>query len=187
MIAYSSVSHMGYVLLGIFALTNVSLTGAALQMFSHGIITGLLFAMAGAVMHNTHERNLSQLGGLARQIPFMAVVFSVAGLASLGLPTTSGFAAEFLIFIGSFASTTVAGIQVYTLMAVFGVVLAAGYILLMLQRVFYGEVLEKFNGTRDADGIERIYMVAFVAIIMLIGIYPAILTDVIKIAVSSIL
>ncbi len=187
MIAYSSVSHMGYVLLGIFALTNVSLTGAALQMVSHGIITGLLFAMAGVVIHNTHERNLGKLGGLARQIPFMTVVFSVAGLASLGLPTTSGFAAEFLIFIGSFASTTVAGIQVYTLLAVFGVVLAAGYILLMLQRVFYGEVLEKFNGTRDADGIERIYMVAFVAVIMLVGIYPAILTDVIKTAISSIL
>lgn len=187
MIAYSSVSHMGYVLLGIFALTNVSLTGAALQMFSHGIITGLLFAMAGAVIHNTHERNLGKLGGLARQIPFMTVVFSVAGLASLGLPTTSGFAAEFLIFIGSFASTTVAGIQVYTLLAVFGVVLAAGYILLMLQRVFYGEVQEKFNGTRDADTIEKVYMVAFVAIIMLVGIYPAILTDVIKIAISSIL
>lgn len=187
MIAYSSVSHMGYVLLGIFALTNVSLTGAALQMFSHGIITGLLFAMAGAVMHNTHERNLGKLGGLARQIPFMAVVFSVAGLASLGLPTTSGFAAEFLIFIGSFSSTTVAGIQVYTLLAVFGVVLTAGYILLMLQRVFYGEVLEKFKGTSDADAIEKIYMVAFVAIIMLVGIYPAILTDVIKIAISPIL
>ncbi len=187
MIAYSSVSHMGYVLLGIFALTNVSLTGAALQMFSHGIITGLLFAMAGVVMHNTHERNLSKLGGLARQIPFMTVVFSVAGLASLGLPTTSGFAAEFLVFIGSFASTTVAGIQVYTLLAVFGVVLTAGYILLMLQRVFYGEVLEKFKGTSDADAIEKIYMVAFVAIIMLVGIYPAILTDVIKIAISPIL
>ncbi len=187
MIAYSSVSHMGYVLLGVFALTRVSLTGAALQMFSHGVITGLLFAMAGVVMHNTHERNLSKLGGLARQVPFIAVIFSVAGLASLGLPTTSGFAAEFLVFVGSFTSTTVAGIQVYTILAVLGVVVAAGYILWMLQRVFYGEVLEKFNGVSDADALEKAYMAAFVAVIMLVGIYPAILTDVIKLGIMSII
>ncbi|OGO25326.1 MAG: oxidoreductase, partial [Chloroflexi bacterium RBG_16_50_9] len=92
MIAYSSVSHMGYVLLGIFALGQVSLTGAALQMFSHGVVTGLLFAMAGLVIHNIEVRDLRKLGGLARQVPVIAVVFSVAGLASLGLPTTSGFA-----------------------------------------------------------------------------------------------
>ncbi len=187
MIAYSSISHMGYVLLGVFALTRVSLTGAALQMFSHGVITGLLFAMAGVVMHNTHERNLSKLGGLARQVPFIAVIFSVAGLASLGLPTTSGFAAEFLVFVGSFTSTTVAGIQVYTILAVLGVVVTAGYILWMLQRVFYGEVLEKFNGVSDADALEKAYMVAFVAVIMLVGIYPAILTDVIKLGIMSIM
>ena len=184
LIAYSSVSHMGYVLLGIFAFTKVSMTGAALQMVSHGIITGLLFAMAGVVMHNTHERNLSKLGGLARQIPFVAVIFSVAGLASLGLPMTSGFAAEFLVFIGSFSSTVVAGIKVYTLLAVFGVVITAGYILWLVQRVFYGPVIDSFDGTRDADTIERVYMVAFVAAIMLVGIYPAILTDIIKIGIA---
>ncbi|MFC1981766.1 NuoM family protein, partial [Chloroflexota bacterium] len=105
MIAYSSISHMGYVLLGIFALGQVSLTGAALQMFSHGVVTGLLFAMAGLVIHNIEERDLRKLGGLARQVPVMAVVFSVAGLASLGLPLTSGFAAEFLIFLGGYTST----------------------------------------------------------------------------------
>jgi len=93
LIAYSSISHMGYVLLGVFALTKVSLTGATLQMFSHGVITGLLFAMAGLVMHNAEERNLGKLGGLARQMPILAGVFSVGGLASLGLPTTCGFAA----------------------------------------------------------------------------------------------
>ena len=145
LIAYSSVSHMGYVLLGIFALGQVSLTGAALQMVSHGLLTGLLFAMAGLMMHNVHERDLRKLGGLARQMPIIAVVFSIAGLGSLGLPTTSGFAAEFLVFVGSFSSTVVSGIQVYTILAVIGVVLAAGYILWMLQRVFYGPVLEQFT------------------------------------------
>ncbi|MBI4284573.1 MAG: NADH-quinone oxidoreductase subunit M [Chloroflexi bacterium] len=186
LIAYSSISHMGYVLLGIFALTPISLTGATLQMFSHGVVTGLLFAMAGLVMHNAHERNLAKLGGLARQMPVIAVVFSVAALGSLGLPSTSGFAAEFLVFVGSYASTLVAGIQVYTILAVLGVVLAAGYILWMLQRVFYGPVLDQFNGSPDADGLEKAYIFTLVAVIMLVGIYPAILTDVIKIGVSPI-
>ena len=95
LIAYSSVSHMGYVLLGIFALGHLSLTGATLQMFAHGIITGLLFAMCGLVYEKAHTRHIPSLGGLARQMPVIVVVFSVAGLASLGLPGTAGFAAEF--------------------------------------------------------------------------------------------
>ncbi len=187
MIAYSSISHMGYVLLGIFALSKVSLTGAALQMFSHGIITGLLFAVAGLVMHNVEERDLRKLGGLARQMPVIAVVFSIAGLGALGLPTTSGFAAEFLVFVGCFSSTAVSGIQVYTILCILGVVLAAGYILWMLQRVFYGPVQEKFNGVADADNLEKVYLFTFIAVIMLVGIYPAILTDVIKVGVLPIM
>jgi len=186
MIAYSSVSHMGFVMLGIFALGQVSLTGAVLQMVSHGLITGLLFAMAGLTIHNIKERDLRKLGGLARQVPIIAVVFSIAGLGGLGLPTTSGFAAEFLVFAGSFSSTMVNGIQVFTILAVIGVVLAAGYILWMLQRTFYGPVLEQYNDVKDADILERVYMVAFVALIMLVGIYPAILTDIIKLGVSPI-
>jgi NADH-quinone oxidoreductase subunit M len=187
LIAYSSVSHMGYVLLGIFALGQVSLVGATLQMFSHGIITGLLFAMAGLVMHNSKERDLRKLGGLARQMPIIAVVFSVAGLASLGLPTTSGFAAEFLVFVGSFTSTAVAGIKLWTILGVLGVVITAGYILWMLQRVFYGPPLDKFNKTKDADILERVYMFVLVAVIMLVGIYPAILTDIIKAGVMPVM
>lgn len=187
LIAYSSVSHMGYVLLGIFALGEVSLNGAALQMVSHGLLTGLLFAMAGLTMHNVHERDLRKLGGLARQVPIIAVIFSIAGLGSLGLPMTSGFAAEFLLFIGSYSSTTVNGIQVFTILAVIGVVLAAGYILWMIQRTFYGPPLEQYDGVKDADALERVYMFAFVALIMLVGIYPAILTDIIKLGISPII
>jgi NADH-quinone oxidoreductase subunit M len=187
LIAYSSISHMGYVLLGIFALGQVSMVGASLQMFSHGVITGLLFAMAGLVMHNAGERDLRKLGGLARQMPIIAVIFSVAGLAALGLPTTSGFAAEFLVFVGSYSSTVVSGIQVYTILGVLGIVITAGYILWMLQRVFYGQVLERFNKAYDADILERVYIFTFVAVIMLVGIYPAILTDVIKTAVMPIM
>jgi len=187
LIAYSSVSHMGFVLLGVFALGQVSVTGAALQMVSHGLITGLLFAMAGLTIHNVGERDLRKLGGLARQVPVIVIIFSIAAFGGLGLPLTSGFAAEFLVFAGSFSSGVVDGIQVYTILAVLGVVLAAGYILWMLQKAFYGPVLEKYNGVKDADALEKLYMFIFVAVILLVGIYPAIVTDVIKIGVSPII
>jgi NADH-quinone oxidoreductase subunit M len=186
LIAYSSVSHMGYVLLGIFALSQVGLVGASLQMVSHGLITGLLFAMAGLVMHNAEERDLRKLGGLAKQLPVIAVVFSIAGLASLGLPLTSGFAAEFLVFVGSFASTAVAGIKVYTILSAFGVVLAAGYILWMVQRVFFGPSLEKFDHVKDADKREMVYMFVFVGLILLVGIYPSVLTGMIDAGVAPV-
>jgi NADH-quinone oxidoreductase subunit M len=186
MIAYSSVSHMGYVLLGIFALSQVSLVGASLQMFSHGIVTGLLFAMAGLVMHNAEERDLRKLGGLANQVPLIAVVFSLAGLASLGLPLTSGFAAEFLVFVGSYSSVAVAGIKVYTLLSAIGVVLAAGYILWMIQRVFFGPALDKFKAVKDADKLEMVYMTVFVGLILLVGIYPSILTDIFNMGIQPV-
>jgi NADH-quinone oxidoreductase subunit M len=186
MIAYSSISHMGYVLLGIFALGDVSLTGAALQMFSHGIVTGLLFAMAGLVIHNIEVRDLRELGGLAKQVPVMTAVFSIAGLASLGLPLTSGFAAEFLIFLGSYNSTTVPNMHVYTIIAIIGVVLTAGYILWMLQQAFYGPVKDRYNGIKDADGLEKFYMFVLVVVIIAVGVYPAVLTDVFKLGISPI-
>jgi NADH-quinone oxidoreductase subunit M len=179
LIAYSSVSHMGYVLLGIFAFSEISLTGAVTQMVSHGLITGLLFAVAGLIMHNAAERDLRRLGGLAARTPVIAVVFIIAGLASLGLPFTSGFAAEFLVLVGSFSSAAVAGIKIYTLLAAAGIVLAAGYILWMVQRAFFGPPLERFKLIVDADKLEKFYMFVLVALILLVGIYPAVLTDVI--------
>ena len=183
LIAYSSISHMGYVLLGVFALTQISLVGAVLQMFSHGIITGLLFAMVGLVYDRTHDRNLKTLGGLARQMPVITVIFSIAGLASLGLPGTSGFIAEFITFVGSFSSTVIAGMQIYTLLGVFGVVLTAGYILYMLQKVFFGQPQEKFNGLTDANTVDKICIFSFTGAILLVGLYPAVLTQIIEMGV----
>ena len=187
LIAYSSISHMGFVLLGIFALGQVSLTGAALQMVSHGLITGLLFAMAGLVMHNAGERDLRKLGGLARYMPAIAVIFTIAGLGAMGVPTTSGFIAEFMIFLGSFSSTAVAGVQIFTVVCLLGILLAAGYILWMLQRVFYSPVLEQFSGVKDAGWLEKVYSSIFIAVIFLIGVYPTILTDVIKLGILPIM
>jgi len=177
LIAYSSVSHMGFVLLGVFALKELSLTGATFQMFSHGLITGLLFAMVGLVYDKTHQRHIPVLGGLARQMPVIAVVFSIAGLAALGLPTTIGFAAEFVVFVGSFGSSAFSG--VFVVLAVLGIVVGAGYILWMLERVFYREPKEQYDGVGDADNMEKAYIFAFVALIMLFGVYPKLLLDVI--------
>jgi NADH-quinone oxidoreductase subunit M len=186
LIAYSSISHMGYVLLGIFALGQVSMTGAALQMFSHGIVTGLLFAVAGLMIHNIEVRDLRKLGGLGRQIPVIAAVFVIAGLASLGLPLTSGFAAEFLVFLGSFNSTAVPHLNVYTIIAISGVVLTAGYILWLIQQAFYGPVKAEYNKIKDADKLEKVYMFTLVVVIFLVGIYPAVMTDVFKLGVDNI-
>jgi NADH-quinone oxidoreductase subunit M len=186
LIAYSSVSHMGFVLLGVFALSQVSMTGATLQMVSHGLITGLLFALVGLVYEKAHERSIPRLGGLARRMPVLVVVFSIAGLAALGLPGTSGFAAEILVFLGSFSSNMVAGIHIYTFLAVLGVVLGAGYILWMLRRVFYGPPKDEYNEVPDASGLEKVYTFSMVALIMLIGLYPRMFTDIIKLGIQSI-
>ena len=185
LIAYSSVSHMGFVLLGIFALNQLSLTGATLQMFSHGLITGLLFAMVGLVYDKTHKREIPKLGGLARQMPVIAVVFSIAGLAALGLPTTIGFIAEFTVFWGSFNSTLLPEAQTFVVLAAFGIVIGAGYILWMLERVFYRAPREEFNHVGDATNLEKAYIFAFVVLIMLFGIYPRLLLDVIGPVFSS--
>ncbi|MDP2731143.1 MAG: NADH-quinone oxidoreductase subunit M [Dehalococcoidales bacterium] len=181
LIAYSSISHMGFVLLGIFALGKVSMIGAVMQMVSHGLITGLLFATAGIVMHNTHERDISKLGGLARQIPIITVIFTIAGLGAMGVPSTSGFIAEFMVFLGAFSSpAALLIVRVFAGISVLGILLGAGYILWMLQRSFYGPPQDKFNGVADADNLERVYSAVFIALIFLIGLYPAILTRVIE-------
>jgi NADH-quinone oxidoreductase subunit M len=119
-------------------------------------------------------------------MPVIVVVFSIAGLASLGLPGTAGFVAEFITFAGSFTSTVTGGMQVFTLIAVLGIVITSGYILWMLQRVFYGYPLDKYKGVGDADRVEMICTFSFVAVIMAVGIYPAILTNVINMGIAPI-
>jgi NADH-quinone oxidoreductase subunit M len=119
-------------------------------------------------------------------MPVICVVFSIAGLASLGLPGTAGFAAEFITFAGSFSSTATPGMQVFTLIAVLGIVITSGYILWMLQRVFYQHPLDKYNNLTDADTVDKIAIFSVVAVIMLVGIYPAILTNIINMGITPI-
>ena len=179
LIAYSSVSHMGLVMLGVAVgvsgsgSATVALTGASMQMFAHGTITGLLFLLVGVVYDKAHTRYIPDLGGLASQMPLVASAFLIAGLASLGLPGLSGFVAEILVFLGSFDAFSWP-----TALAAFGIVLAAGYILWMIERVFFGVSRDRFEQVGDAGVIEAIPMGLLVISIAVVGLYPAFLTDV---------
>ncbi len=187
LIAYSSVSHMGLVLLGVAVAvgageaSSVALTGASMQMFAHGTITGLLFLLVGLVYDKTHTRYIPDLGGLATRMPIVATVFLIAGLASLGLPGLSGFVAEILVFLGSFKAFAWP-----TALAAFGIVIAAGYILWMIERVLFGPSRDRFAQVTDASAIEAIPLGLLVISIVVIGVYPAFLTDVFDAGVEPI-
>jgi len=182
LVAYSSVSHMGYVLLGIAALGHVSLTGAALQMFTHGTITGLLFVMVGIIYDRTHTRNIDELSGLAHTMPMAATVMVIAGLAALGLPAMSGFVAELLVFLGSFDKYTAP-----TIIAVFGILLSAGYVTWMIQRVFFGELNQRWAKLPDANAWwERVPMAALVIVIVGVGVRPSLVVDVLDAGILNI-
>ena len=189
LVANSSISHMGFVLLGVASvgaaaedLSPVGLTGAALQMFSHGVVTGLLFVLVGVVYDKAHTRHIPDLGGLAGKMPFAAVAFMVAGLASLGLPGTSGFAAEALVFLGTFP---VHG--VLTALAAVGVLLAAGYVLWTLQRCLFGPPRERWAHLTDVSVVEAVAPTLLMAAILVVGVYPALVTDVFRSGIPDLL
>jgi len=182
LIAYSSVSHMGYVLLGASALGTVGLAGAAMQMFTHGLITGLLFVLVGMIYDRTHTRQIGELSGLAHRMPFIATIMVVAGLASLGLPSLAGFVSEVTVFLGTFARH-----EFLTSLGVIGIVITAGYILWMIQRVFWGEPSEKWEGIGDATAWwERAPLLAMTAVIVAVGVYPAVMLDLLETGVVPI-
>lgn len=180
LVAYSSISHMGYVVLGIAALTPVGLSGAMLQMVSHGLITALLFLIVGVVYDHAHTREIPRLGGLARRAPALAVVATLSALAGLGLPATSGFIAEFAVFVGAFPA-----FPWHTAMATLGVLLAAGYLLWAVERVFLGPLKPEWRELTDADGVELAPLCGLIGLVLLIGLYPAVLTDVIDLGVGT--
>jgi NADH-quinone oxidoreductase subunit M len=172
MIANSSISHMGYVLLGIAALTQVGFNGALLVMVAHGLYSGLLFGMVGLVYDRTHTREVSLMGGLAARLPFIATVFFLAGLASLGLPGLAGFVAEFTTFIGSYSVFPLA-----TILCVCTIAITAGYILWRLGSVFYGPLVEEWATLTDAIWRERLAVGILAAATVLVGVLPSIVTD----------
>ena len=181
MVAYSSVSHMGFVLLGMSALTAVALNGAVFQLFAHGVITAALFLLVGLVYDRTHTRSIRELGGLAQRMPYLTVAWVIAALASLGLPGFAGFVAEFEIFVGSFGVH-----KIGTFLAVFGVVLSAGYLLWMLERVFFGQLKEAWQKLKDPGPLELGYIAGMLFVIFLVGVAPKILTQMIDLGISPI-
>ncbi len=182
LVAYSSVSHMGYVLLGVSALGPIGLSGAALQMFTHGCITGLLFVMVGMIYDRTHTREIARLRGLMHHMPLIGTVFIVAGLASLGLPAMSGFVAELTVFLGSLGPHPAA-----TMAAVFGVVLSAGYLLWTVERILHGPKTHDFHDLTDAKKWwELTAMAVLVIAIIGVGIWPRVLTDTVRTGIEPI-
>lgn len=185
LIAYSSISHMGFILLGLAAVSGSSValgfTGAAMQMFTHGTITGLMFLTVGFIYERTHTRHIPDLGGLANIMPIFAVSILISGLASLGLPGTSGFVSEILIFMGSFAAW-----KYITAIATVAVVLTAGYILWMIQRAMFGKRPTKFDSLSDAQIHEMIPIAMLIISIIFVGIYPAFISDIFTLGLEPI-
>ncbi len=180
LIAYSSVNHMGYVMLGIAAAVSVTkmtiddramaLNGAMVQMFAHGIITGALFLLVGVIYERAHTRDLDSFGGLGARIPVFGGLFWVACFASLGLPPLAGFIGEFFVFRGAFAASVP-----ITALATIGLVVTAAYLLWTIQRVLLGPLNPKYEKMRDADGRELISLAPLMVLMVLFGVLPTLL------------
>ena len=177
---YSSVSHMGYVLMGLATLNDVGITGAVLQMFSHGVMTALVFLMIGALYDQAHTRDMKDFGGLGKVMPLWVVFYTIAGLANLGLPGLSGFTAEFHIFVGTFRTYPLFGG-----LAILAAALAAAYMLRMFALVFFGPFNPRWGDLRDITPLERISGGALIAAIVLMGVWWAPFTDRIGFSVSQ--
>ena len=167
MVAYSSINHMGYCLLGIAGMTAAGFSGAILQMVNHGIIAGALFLLVGVIYDRAHTRDLSAFGGLAVRLPVYAGIMSLSCFASLGLPGLSGFVSEFLCFLGAFQAWKWA-----TAVSVLGIIATAAFFLRMMQKVFLGPFNEKWAGLEDMTPRELASLLPLVAIMVWFGVYP---------------
>ncbi len=167
LVAYSSVSHMGYVMLGMAALTPQGMTGAALQMFNHGTITAMMFLLVGVVYDRAHHRQINGFGGLGAVMPVYTGVAMLAFFASMGLPGLSGFIAEVLVFLGAFQSY-----KWLTFLSALGIILTAGYLLWMIKRVFLGPLNEKYKDMPEINARELFTLVPIGLIVIYLGIYP---------------
>ncbi|MBI3317969.1 MAG: NADH-quinone oxidoreductase subunit M, partial [Candidatus Omnitrophica bacterium] len=167
LVAYSSVSHMGFVLLGLSGLTLTGFNGAALEMFNHGMITGGMFLLVGVLYDRTHSRDLSAFGGLGSKVPVYAGILTFFSLASLGLPGLSGFVGEFLALLGSYRAH-----PAITSLCVLGLVLGAAYFLLLLQRILLGPLNPKWSSLPDITRREILTLAPLMAFILWIGLWP---------------
>ena len=174
LVAYSSISHMGYVCLGMAAFTPMALNGAALQMFSHGVITAMLFLLVGVVYDRAHHRNIDGFGGLASATPVYAGMVALAFFASLGLPGFSGFVAEALIFLGAWQNPLVRG---FVLLSAGGLVLGAAFHLWAYQRMFLGKLNPKYAALEEISRRELFCLIPLAAIAVAVGCFPGLVLD----------
>jgi NADH-quinone oxidoreductase subunit M len=182
-IGFSSVSHMGLVLIGFATFSKEGLLGAGMQMFSHGIMTALFFAVVGMVYDRAHTRNIGELGGLFQKMPVAAMGFIVAGLVSMGMPGFSGFVAEFPIFMGAWKVQPLVAI-----IAILGVIVTAGYILLVMRRVFFGALPVKLATTvGDVRVMDKIVIAVLAFLMIAIGVFPSLMTTMVESGVKQIL
>jgi NADH-quinone oxidoreductase subunit M len=186
-IGYSSVSHMGYVLLGIATLNVVGVSGAVLLMFAHGVMAALTFSLVGWFYHQTHNRNVPDLSGLARRIPFIGVCMVMAAMASSGLPGFANFVSEVMVFIGAWSQGSTV-FRVATICAVWGIVVTATYLLRAVRTSFFGPFDKKWNMLKDATTAwRRLPYVMLIAVLLTVGFYPRLLTDIIQKSVTTML
>ena len=172
MVGYSSVSHMGYVLMGLATLNPIGVNGAVLQMFSHGVMTALMFAMVGAVYDQAHVRDMGIFGGLANKMPRFTAFWAIACLASMGLPGLSGFVAEFNVFVGAFKTYPVFGA-----LGILGATITAVYILRMLALAFFGPFNERWANLREMQRTEQFAGAFLIAFLLLMGLFPSLFID----------
>jgi NADH-quinone oxidoreductase subunit M len=193
-VAYSSISSMGYVVIGLAAYTTYSVGGAVFQMVSHGLISALMFTVVGAVYHETGTREVGELSGLAGRAPLVAGVFVASAFAYMGLPGMSGFPAELFVFLGGMSSTTVPYAPVVVATAMFGIVLVAGYLLFAMQRVLFGEfrvgsesaVADGGVSVTDASLSEAVPMLVLLAVILALGVQPDIVYDAVQTSTDAV-
>ncbi len=172
LVAFSSVSHLGFVVLGIFSMTDEGIQGAIIQMINHGLSTGMLFLCVGILYERRHTREIVEFGGLARVMPAFTAMFAIAMLASVGLPGLNGFIGEYLTLLGAFKST-VLNSYIYTIIGATGVIFAACYLLFMFQKVMFGEITNPLNkNLPDISRREWVALVPIVIFIVWIGVYP---------------
>ena len=178
--AYSSVSHCGMVLFAILMLNTTAMTGAIMQMLSHGLMTALFFALIGMIYGRTHTRDIREMGGLMRIMPYLAVCYVIAGLASLGLPGLSGFVAEMTIFVGSFQHADLFH-RIFTIVACASIVVTAVYILRVVGKLLFGPVQDKHHlSLTDATWWERLSTVTLIVCVAAIGCFPNFFADLIR-------
>ncbi len=184
LVAYSSIGHMGLVMLGMIGLTPLGMNGAVLQMFNHGTVTAMLFLLVGVIYDRAHHRDVDGFGGLAQSMPIYTGIVTIAFFANLGLPGLSSFISEAFSFLGAFSSSTF-DLRIFTIVGTLGIVLVAAYMLWTLQRMFLGKLNPKYADLPEISRRELFTLVPLAAIVIYLGIYPATILNMMEVSLNN--